>query len=330
MSSRTSSVALNTLHSDSNDQQVLGPPAKDSHPVAVVVASTVLTLVGCGLNFAYGIYQTLYQSMSHDPGSPFYNTSPAMIDLIGTIAVSLMMIGGPFAAAWIKAFSPRTVTMLGGLVFSLGLVLASFGTQYWHFLLSQGVMMGIGTCMTYMPAVTIAPGWYDKRRGLAMGIILSGTGVGGTIWAPVLRALNASLGFRNTLRLTGAVSWVLITMASFAMAWDPASKRRWQVEFANVSRTQALFHIPLVNWQVARGRKFFSHALGSTVQAGAYYAPIYFFSAYGSTLGYSDKAGANFTAVSNATNAIGKIIFGYLADRFGRINTLAALPYSAL
>jgi MFS family permease len=48
-----------------------------------------------------------------------------------------------------------------------------------------------------MPAVTIAPTWYGPRRGLAMGIILAGTGVGGLIWAPAITAMNKSLGFRR-------------------------------------------------------------------------------------------------------------------------------------
>ena len=58
---------------------------------------------------------------------------------------------------------------------------------------------------------------------------------------------------------------------------------------------------------------------------------IFFFSAYARTLGYSTAAGANFIALSNACNAVGKIIIGLLADRYGRLNALlAATLVSAL
>jgi hypothetical protein len=40
--------------------------------------------------------------------------------------------------------------------------------------LTQGLLLGLGTCLSYIPAVTVTPGWYDKRRALAMGIVLSG------------------------------------------------------------------------------------------------------------------------------------------------------------
>jgi MFS family permease len=134
------------------------------------------------LNFAFGIYQELYSSLSSTPKSPFHNASAAQIDLIGTLAVSLMTIFAPFASSWNKAFSPRIVTLAGALLFSLGNILASFGTRLWHFTLCQGIVLGLGTCMSYVPAVTVAPGWYNSWRGVAMGIVLSGTGVGGVFW----------------------------------------------------------------------------------------------------------------------------------------------------
>ncbi|OCK82669.1 putative MFS monocarboxylate transporter [Lepidopterella palustris CBS 459.81] len=297
--------------------------------IITVVASFVLTFTGCGLNFAFGVYQDLYQTLD----GPFANASPGTIDLIGTLASSLMTIGAPIASAWTKAYSPRTVSFIGGTILLLANILASFGQELWHFLLTQGVMVGLATCMIYIPAVTVAPGWFDTRRGLAMGISSSGTGIGGVLWAPVLRSLNASIGFRNTLRLTGVVGFLLISAAAFALKWDPESERHNQVEYTPApprSSPRRLFsllcwsrlNIPLVNWRIANSRLFFAEALGATMQAAAYYTPVYFFSAYARTLGYSATSGANFIAASNAASAGGKVVLGYVADRLGRLNTL--------
>ena len=93
-----------------------------------VIASFLLTFTGCGLNFAFGVYQELYETRS----GPFHgNVSPAKIDLIGTLAVSLMTIRGPFASAWTRIYSPRTVTLCGGVLFALANIVASFGTRLW-------------------------------------------------------------------------------------------------------------------------------------------------------------------------------------------------------
>jgi MFS family permease len=291
----------------------------DRRAVMIVIASFLLTFTGCGLNFAFGVYQELYET----PAGPFHgNVSPAKIDLIGTLAVSLMTIGAPFASAWTRIYSPRTVTLFGGILFAAANILASFSTKLWHFILTQGFLLGCGTCLSYIPAVTVAPGWFDQRRGLAMGTILSGTGVGGVVWAPLLRYLNEAIGFRNTMRATGILAFILISLSSVVLKWEhTADLQRTQENETRIAR-QRRFNIPLVNWNIVRSRTFAAQATGAILQAAAYYTPIYFFSSYARTLGYSDIAGANFIALSNASSACGKVFLGFLADRYGRLNAL--------
>ncbi|CAK7215301.1 hypothetical protein SCUCBS95973_002435 [Sporothrix curviconia] len=261
--------------------------------------------------------------MAQQPGTPFTGASPAQIDLIGTISISLMTIGAPFVVAWAKRLTPFAVSFSGGIMFGLSLILASFGTRLWHFQLTQGLLMGLGTSSSYMVAVTVAPAWFKVHRGLAMGIILSGTGVGGLVWAPALKACIDGIGFRNTLRLTGGISVALIAPASCALSWEPRTRAQLEVErTARVSRMDGVLKVPLVDARIARTRKFAAQAVGAIFQAGAYYTPVFFFASFASTLGYSATAGANFIAISNACNAVGKIIIGFASDHVGRLNTL--------
>jgi MFS family permease len=296
-------------------------------------ASFLVVFTACGTLFSFGVYQELYESMAGDPGSPFFGASPASIDLIGTLSAAFMTIAAPLATAWTKRFSPRAIIVLGGLLFLLGSLLASFSQSLWQFQLTQGFIMGLGTCFSYLPPVTVSPTWYGRRRGLAMGIILSGTGVGGLVWAPAIQAINARVGYRNGLRISGALAAAIIMPSGLAIDWDVTSKSRIREEnarlasrrgsaSASVSVWRRLWDIPLIDWHVARTRKFTAQILGGTLQAAAYYTPVFFFSAYARTLGYSPAAGANFIAINNACNAIGKIVIGLLADRWGRLNAL--------
>lgn len=276
----------------------------------------------CGTLFSFGVVQELYERMSREPGNPFSGASPAAIDLIGTLGVSFQSILAPFATAWSKRFSPRTVLTCGGLTFAVACILASFSQRLWQFQLTQGLLLGIGTCFSYMPVVTVAPTWYNARRGLAMGIILAGTGIGGVVWAPAIRAMNDHLGFRNTLRISGALSGGLVLAAAAVIDWDPETKARLAREHA--AHTPAIWRVPLLDWRIARSRTFLAQLAGAVLQGAAYYTPVFFFSAYARTLGFSATAGANFIAVSNVCNALGKIAIGLVADRFGRIQTLYA------
>jgi MFS family permease len=292
----------------------------------ILVASTTLIFTVCGIGFAFGVYQDTYETLSHDAGSPFYGSSPAMIDLIGTLNISLMTIGAPYATAWTKQFNPQFVIWAGGLLFSLASLLASFSEHMWQLQLTQGLLSGLGTCLTYMPAVTVTPTWFSARRGLAMGIVLSGTGIGGVVWAPILHALVTKTGWRNSLRISSAIAFVLISAAAPVMRWDAATVLRFKAE-AQASRSGRgflvnLFRVPVVDFRIARSRKFLAQALGSAFQSAAYYTPVFFFASYARTLGYSSATASNFIALSNAANAIGKIVIGHAADRIGRLNAL--------
>jgi MFS family permease len=181
--------------------------------VLIVISSLVLTFTGCDLNFAFGVYQELYETLD----GPFAGASSAEIYLIGTLAVSLMTMGAPFASSWTKQYGPRSVTLFGGALFATANIAASFAQQLWHFVLTQGLLLGCATCLAYIPSVTVAPGWFDSRRGLAMGIILSGTGLGGVAWAPLPGYMNAMIGFRSTLRITGIISLILITVSAIVL-----------------------------------------------------------------------------------------------------------------
>ncbi|KAH1355753.1 hypothetical protein KXX16_000834 [Aspergillus fumigatus] len=122
----------------------------------------------CAFTFAVGVYQALYEEMAQEAHSPFVGQSTARIGLIGTLAVALMSMGGPLA-----------VTVAGGWVFGITYILASFNQRLWHFALTQDVLLGIGASMVYVSTISVALTWFDQRRGLAMGIFISGSGVGG-------------------------------------------------------------------------------------------------------------------------------------------------------
>jgi MFS family permease len=264
--------------------------------------------------------------MSQQPGNPFTGVSQSAIGLIGTLSVAFMQIGAPLASAWVKRFSPRVVLFSSGVLYLVACLSASYSTKLWHFMLTQGFLLGISSCLALITAVTVTPTWYTKRRGLAMGIVLSGTGIGGLVWAPAIQAMNDRLGFRVALRINGAVAIAVLTASTFVLDWDDASKARLKRENTLAKRTLLadLFQIPLVNWRVARSKAFVAQAIGTTFHGMAYYIPLFFFSSYAQSLNYSAVAGANFIAINNACNALGKIVIGFLADRYlGRINTLA-------
>lgn len=279
----------------------------------------------CSLTFAFGVYQALYEEMAKQPSNPFTGSTTALIGLIGILAIALMTMGGPFVMLWAKRYSPQIVISSGGLVFGIAFILASFSQYLWQFALTQGVLAGIGTGMSYVPMTAVAPTWYTKRRGLAMGVIFAGTGVGGMIWPPILRALISHVGFRNALRASGCIAALLVAVAGYALKWEPRFGERVRVETQGWNKQTAWFlKVPVVDWKVTKSKKFAAQALGNFLQSAGYSTPLFFYAAYAQSRGYSTNAAANFITIHNASNFVSRIIIGWGADRLGRLNTLFA------
>ncbi|TVY12543.1 Monocarboxylate transporter 13, partial [Lachnellula arida] len=292
----------------------------------IVISCLTLTFTGCGINFAFGVYQELYETL----GGPFQNATPGEIDLIGTLSASVMTIGAPVVNALVKRYETRSITLLGGILFAVASIAASLGTRLWHFHLAQGLLQGCAACLTYIPAVTVSPGFFNERRGLAMGFITSGTGLGGMAWAPFLRYLITAIGFRNTLRVTGILAAVMISIsASVLREVEEPSMGQPRDQKAQGTGYVYKTKFPVANWKLVRSNAFIAQASGTALQAAAYMTPVYFMSSYATTLGYTNTAGANIIALSNASNCGGKIIVGYLADRFGRLNALVLSTFSS-
>jgi len=189
--------------------------------------------------------------------------------------------------------------------------------------LTQGFLLGLGTCLSYIPAVTVTPGWYDNRRALAMGVVLSGTGIGGLVWAPITRTLISVLDFRNALRIEGGVGFVLIASSASVLRWDPEALRLRRVATEN-GTNNTRFGMPVISWRIVMSRIVIAKSAAATLQAMAYYMPIYFISSYARRLRMTPQTGANLIAISNGLSAFGKVMLGWAADRYGRLNVLWA------
>ncbi|CEI60063.1 hypothetical protein FVEN_g8146 [Fusarium venenatum] len=289
--------------------------------VSIVFASFMINFTACGLLFSFGVYQEHYEAMVSTAGTPFTGASSATIDLIGTLSAALMTIVAPFVMAWTKYYGPRPVVCLGGVLFGIASALASFGRVLWHFQLAQGLLLGFATGFSFVPSMTVAPTWFEKKRGLAMGIVSAGTGLGGLVWTPAVSTCIDSLGFRNTLRLTGCIATILICISGFCLNWDASMAKHLSAQNSTLSPITAIFKIPIPSQQVVRQRVFLIQAASTFFQGAAYYIPVFFIVMYAKSLGYTEKEGANLTAVSNACNAIGKVAVGFIADRLGRLNS---------
>lgn len=74
--------------------------------------------------------------------------------------------------------------------------------------------MGVGASLVWFPCVSAEQQWFSKRRGLSVGIAISGSGFGGLILSNVIQAVIDRLGYQWALRIVGFISFVLLIIAA--------------------------------------------------------------------------------------------------------------------
>lgn len=86
--------------------------------------------------------------------------------------------------------------------------------MYWHFLLSYGILGGLGTALIFTPAVSAIGHWFMVKRANATGIAAAGGSVGGVIFPLMLERLFDQLGWGWALRIQGFIFIFLLIVAN--------------------------------------------------------------------------------------------------------------------
>ena len=114
---------------------------------------------------------------------------------------------------------PKWVILVCTTFVSVGLILTSFITDFWQFLLSYGIIVAIGFGGTSISIVTaMTSTWFVKRRGLAVSLAVAGFSLGQFVIVPVFAALASRYGWRPSYAVMGIVVFVVnLVLAVFVI-----------------------------------------------------------------------------------------------------------------
>jgi MFS family permease len=130
---------------------------------------------------------------------------------VQSMALITYTILAPLVGTLIDRWGPRRVVIPGILVLAFGLVLCSAIKTLNQFYLFYGVVMGSGiTCIGIITYSAILAHWFEKKRGLASGIAVSGMGLGTFLLVPLSQGFISMAGWRMTFILTGALVLVIL------------------------------------------------------------------------------------------------------------------------
>ncbi|KAJ2714571.1 hypothetical protein H4R19_001661 [Coemansia spiralis] len=264
------------------------------------LAASVNFMFIFGASNSYGVFSTYYLN------DRFPGTSAATLSWIGSLATISMFSLNALTGALADRRGYRTTAYIGTVLCSSAYILASFATKVWQLMLTQGLLFGIGASFLLAPSNSIAPQWFRRHRGLASGVAIAGSSLGGMWFTVATQAAMDRLGFAWSLRILG-IATLVATSAMNLLYFQrvPAQPRK------------RIFEL-----QVARRLTFWLIALELLTAYTGHWAVVYYVGTAARQMGGSAHDGSRLLLVLNAANVVGCILTGFIADRFGGINTL--------
>jgi predicted MFS family arabinose efflux permease len=150
----------------------------------------------------------------------------ATVSLTSAVGIFLYGLVGPFAAALMLSLGIRR-TMLGGLaLMAAGTLLSRFMSESWHYLLTWGVISGLGSgAIANVLGATITNRWFAQRQGLVMGLLSASTATGALIFLPFLAWLTRRGEWQGVVSVVGIACLVMIPLVALLIPESPQAAR---------------------------------------------------------------------------------------------------------
>ncbi|XP_020283845.1 uncharacterized protein LOC109854795 isoform X2 [Pseudomyrmex gracilis] len=113
---------------------------------------------------------------------------------------------GPLSSILSTKYSYKTVTLIGGAFAASGMMLSYFANSVTYLYISYGLMVGIGAGLSFPPTVYIVTQYFEKLRGFANGLCISGSAIGTIVLPPFLQYLLDCFGYRGAVLIMGAIT----------------------------------------------------------------------------------------------------------------------------
>jgi OFA family oxalate/formate antiporter-like MFS transporter len=148
------------------------------------------------------------------------------VTLTFTIAIFVLGLAAFVGGLWMRRAGPRTVALTAGVLYGLGVFLASLaGGRLWWLYCSYGVIAGVGLGLGYIVPVATLVKWFPDKRGLITGLAVAGFGAGALITAPIATRLIAGVGVMQTFAILGVAYFVAVTGGALFMENPPTGYR---------------------------------------------------------------------------------------------------------
>jgi MFS family permease len=199
------------------------PPSQEStgsptpaYGWVIVAACAMMIFITYGLNYSYSVF--------FKPLAELFDGDRATISLIFSLS---MIIRGAAAigTGWLAdRYGARKVMVGCGLMMGAGYILSSRANALWQFFLTYAVVEAIGMSGIFGISSALVMRWFTRNRGLALGIVVSGSGLGTFLIVPGVERLINAMKLSPTFLVIGITAGSLMVIGALLLRPPPPAR----------------------------------------------------------------------------------------------------------
>lgn len=270
-----------------------------------------------------------------------FHWSRAVAASIFSIFIFCQSMTGPLAGRLMDSAGPRVTIPLGAVILAGALVLVSRAESLNEFRLTYGLIASFGVgMMGFSSHSAWLPRWFERQRGLSLGIAMSGIGLGVLVMVPLSEFFISNYGWRTAYLVLAAIVLVVLVPLNLIFARRSPADMGLQPDgglpsLKSGQRASTTITVMDQAWvdktwslkEAAMTRKFWF--LMAALAFGSFcYQGVFMHAVAGMVDGGVEKGqAALLLGIMGIVGSLGKIGFGFVSDRLGRefANTLAAV-----
>lgn len=249
----------------------------------------------------------------------------SVIAMAFAISLFLYGISGPFMAALLEVVGLKKMMLAAMAVLIMGIALTLVMQQAWQLMIIWGFIIGLGASL-FLTVLSpfVANNWFEKRRGLALGILTASTATGQLVLLPILAMIIEKSSWRWAIALIIVLSSIMFIMILLFMKNKPkdvgllpygleeqrVENEGQQKKNPIIIAFNGLFEAVKVKefWLLAGS--FFICGLSTSGLIGTHFV------SYCISFGIPLVTAASFLSFMGVFNLVGTTLSGWLSDRF--------------
>ncbi|MBU8878201.1 MFS transporter [Bacillus sp. FJAT-29790] len=285
-----------------------------------------------------------------DPFEKEFGWDRSVIALGFGISMFLFGISGPFMAALLNVIGLKKMMVVSMATLLTGIMLTFIMNQSWQMIIIWGFIIGLGSSL-FLTVLSpyVANHWFEKRRGLAVGILMAATATGQLILLPILAAIIENYSWRPAIGLIMILCIIMLIIILLFMKNTPKDvgilpygleeeiqdSYKEQKENPIIIAFKGLLEAVKVKEFWLLSGSFFICGLSTSGLIGTHF--VSFCISFGIPL----VTAASFLSFMGIFNLVGTTLSGWLSDRFDnrwllfwyyglRGASLVLLPYALM